>query len=149
MRLCLLKKADEGDSNAMCLLGFFYRTSRHGFEKDEKVAFGQLKKSADSNDIDGMFWAIDCLLRGEGVGKNAACEISLMTAAAKRNHYFVYPRLAYFYEYGFHGLPKDQALCDNWRAKRNGLDNQSYEYYRMTSDLLAKYKEVLEEIENL
>merc|ERR1712151_1206145 len=106
-----LKRAEEGDAEAMHRIGCFY------FAKDKKLAFKWFKKSSDLKHPLGMANAGYCLTEGVGVEKNVAHGMNLLSVAAAMGLDAACYFLGKFYFKALHGLPKDKAEAKYWLTK--------------------------------
>merc|ERR1712151_351398 len=112
-----LKRAEEGDAEAMHRIGCFYYHGTHGFAIDMKLAFKWFKKSSDLRHPHGMANAGIYLAEGVGVEKNAAHGMNLTSVAAAMGSDIACYLLGIFYFKGLHGLPKDKAEAKYWLTK--------------------------------
>merc|ERR1712151_1178343 len=112
-----LKRAEEGDAEAMHRIGYFYYRGTHGFAKDEKLAFKWFKKSSGLKHPKGMAHAGHRLICGNGVEKNAAYGINLISVAAAMGSDVACWILGKLFFKGLGGFPKDKAEAKYWLTK--------------------------------
>ena len=111
-----LAEAEAGDMSAAVKIGLGYMNGKPGYQKDLKEAFYWFRKAADKLDRKGLHYAALCYLQGQGVKKNVAAGIQLMTMAAslqkgygKSVHY-----IGMSYYRGSNKLPKNLYLAEHY-----------------------------------
>jgi TPR repeat protein len=104
----LNRAAAKGHAPSQSRLGFAYE-QRHDFA----AAAGWYRKAADRDDEMGLCNLGVLLLQGNGVAKDEAQGIALLTRAASQGSAFAKYRLAACYQQG-EGVPQDYAKCVYW-----------------------------------
>jgi len=104
----LNRSAAKGHAPSQSRLGFVYERRR-----DFVAAAGWYRKAADRDDEMGLCNLAVLLLQGNGVEKDPAQGIALLTKAADQGSAFAKCRLAICYEQG-EGVTQDYARCVHW-----------------------------------
>jgi len=133
-----LADAKAGEMSAAVTIGLGYMNGKPGYRKDLKEAFHWFRRAADMLDRRGLHWAGVCYLQGQGVKKNAAAGIQLITMAAslqkgygKSVHF-----LGWCYSRGSNKLPKNLYLAEHYLSI---VCQEKYdENYECVSDNLKK-----------
>ena len=112
-----IKKAEEGDCQAMCKLGMWYRGGEEGFPKNKELAYKWYKRAADKRDVKGMGAAGYRLVQGIGVAKNISEGVHLTTLAAELGSNFACYNVGKWYFEGLHGFPHDMSQARYWFKK--------------------------------
>jgi len=111
------KKAEAGDTEAMCDLSECYFCGMNGLHKDDKQAYAWCSKAADLDCALGMAYKGFHLYRGRGVDIDIAAGAALVGVAAGRDNAHACYFLGYEYYGGHSGLPKDHKLAKYWLMK--------------------------------
>jgi len=104
----LNRSAAKGYAPSQSRLGFIYEQGR-----DFGAAAGWYRKAAAQNEEMGLCNLAVLLLQGNGVAKDPAQGIALLTKAADQGSAFAKYRLAVCYQQG-EGVPQDYAQCVHW-----------------------------------
>jgi len=111
------KKAEAGDTEAMCRLSVWYSNGRNGLHQDIKQGYVWCSKAADLDCVMGMADKGMMLYKGVGVDKNETAGAALLGVAAGRDNAYACCVLGLEYFYGDSGLPKDHRLAKYWLMK--------------------------------
>mmetsp|Transcript_3978 Transcript_3978/g.9095 ORF Transcript_3978/g.9095 Transcript_3978/m.9095 type:complete len:269 (+) Transcript_3978:853-1659(+) len=111
------KKAEAGDTEAMCDLSECYFCGMNGLHKDDKQAYAWCSKAADLDCALGMAYKGFHLYRGRGVDIDIAAGAALVGVAAGRDNALACYNLGVEYYDGDSGLPKNHTLAKYWLTK--------------------------------
>ena len=111
----MLEKAEGGDTSALLSLGYFYLNGRPGLQRDPKRAVDFFQRAHYlRGEPDCTHSLAKCYLIGDGVERNEAYGIHLMTRAADQGSELARFSLARFFAEGSHGMPKSAHEATHW-----------------------------------
>mmetsp|Transcript_4397 Transcript_4397/g.9920 ORF Transcript_4397/g.9920 Transcript_4397/m.9920 type:complete len:290 (-) Transcript_4397:282-1151(-) len=108
------KNAEEGDVDAMYILGLWYENGSFGLVQNVEEAYKWFKKAADLKDTRGMALAGWCIANGVGVRKSLSHGMMLLTLASERGSDVACYFLGEWHRDGTTGLPKDKKEAIYW-----------------------------------
>ena len=121
------KAALSGDSDAMWLIGCYYRRG-YGVEEDFGKAFKWFQKSAKEGNAFGMTLFGDCYRDGEGCEQDLSLAVEWYEKAAALEDDWAMCRLGGLYYEGC-GVPENPVLGAEWYRKSAELGNSEAMYY--------------------
>ena len=121
------KAALSGDSDAMWLIGCYYRRG-YGVEEDFGKAFKWFQKSAKEGNAFGMTLFGDCYRDGEGCEQDLSLAVEWYEKAAALEDDWAMCRLGMLYDEGS-GVPENPVLGAEWYRKSAELGNSEAMYY--------------------
>ena len=121
------KAALSGDSDAMWLIGCYYRRG-YGVEEDFGKAFKWFQKSAKEGNAFGMTLFGDCYRDGEECEQDLSLAVEWYEKAAALEDDLAMCRLGMLYDEGS-GVPENPALAAQWYQKSSELGNSEAMYY--------------------
>ena len=114
----LMKRANNGDVQAMLDVGTSYYHGTNGFRMNEKTAFQWLKKAHDDHRVVIATAMLGYMhLMGQGVKKNVSQGIMYTTQAAQRGSDMAMAHLGDYLANGKYGLTVDQKEAIFWLKK--------------------------------
>ena len=113
----LLKKAESGDSKAMCSVGNAYFHGKNGFVKDEKLAYSWCKKAHEAGNVQGTACVGWRLFEGRGVAKSQRMGMVYTSMAAGQGSNLAAYYLGKALALGEYGLPVDKSEAIHWLQK--------------------------------
>ena len=140
----MMRKAEEGDTDAMFELSMAYTRGCHGLKQDFEEAYKWAKKLADSYDAKGMGIAGIMLTIGHGTKANLSEGLILIASSAQQGCTGACSFLAEAYYEGNYGLTKNLRTARYWIEK--GLAALGGDYDTGNTD---KMHEILRGIEVL
>ena len=121
------KAALSGDSDAMWLIGCYYRRG-YGVEEDFGKAFEWFQKSAKEGNAFGMTLFGDCYRDGEGCEQDLSLAVEWYEKAAALEDEYAMCRLGMLYDEG-DGVPENPVLGAEWYRKSAEAGNAQGMYY--------------------
>ena len=121
------KAALSGDSDAMWLIGCYYRRG-YGVEEDFGKAFKWFQKSAKEGNAFGMTLFGDCYRDGEECEQDLSLAVEWYEKAAALEDDWAMCRLGMLYDEG-RGVPENPVLAAQWYQKSSELGNSEAMYY--------------------
>eukprot|EP00568_Trieres_chinensis_P000453 CAMPEP_0183309456 /NCGR_PEP_ID=MMETSP0160_2-20130417/25353_1 /TAXON_ID=2839 ORGANISM="Odontella Sinensis, Strain Grunow 1884" /NCGR_SAMPLE_ID=MMETSP0160_2 /ASSEMBLY_ACC=CAM_ASM_000250 /LENGTH=255 /DNA_ID=CAMNT_0025473485 /DNA_START=171 /DNA_END=938 /DNA_ORIENTATION=+ len=113
----MTKKAENGDTDAMYNLSYWYDFGKKGLAIDFNKAYKWCKKAASNNNVRGMAAAGWHLIKGRGVALGLAEGMALMGMAAQGGSDFAAYFLGVCFNDGLCGLPKSAEWAKFWLQK--------------------------------
>lgn len=113
----LLKKAEDGDVEAMEDIALAYNFGHHSFKKDNKSAYKWYEKARCAGSILGMIKVGVAFLGGCGVQQNETKGMMYLGMAEGRGSEFATFLLGAYTMEGHHGLPVDKVQAQNLLEK--------------------------------
>ena len=121
------KAALSGDSDAMWLIGCYYRRG-YGVEEDFGKAFNWFQKSAKEGNAFGMTLFGDCYRDGEGCEQDLSLAVEWYEKAAALEDEYAMCRLGMLYDEG-DGVPENPVLGAEWYRKSAEAGNAQGMYH--------------------
>lgn len=121
------KAALSGDSDAMWLIGCYYRRG-YGVEEDFGKAFEWFQKSAKEGNAFGMTLFGDCYRDGEGCEQDLSLAVKWYEKAAALEDEYAMCRLGMLYDEG-DGVPENPVLGAEWYRKSAEAGNAQGMYH--------------------
>lgn len=139
------RKAEEGDTDAMCDLGDWHYHGRNGLSLDHNVAYQWYKRAADLHSVRGTAEQALSLSRGQGVEMDKTHGGALMAMAAGMGSDLGAYIMGTSYMRGNDGFPKDVDKAKHWLKAALG-GNCSAKH--MTEDFVISAKMCLKRLDN-
>ena len=140
----LRAKAEEGDAEAMYLLGCAYGHSEYGLQQDDVQERVWMKRAAELQHTPGMAAYGHCLLNGVGGTPIPALGLIYTTLAADRGSRLAAYTLCLAYLKGHYGVPRDTAQAKFWLSKV--VDDGGYKYDDLSDRSIEDAKKQLQAI---
>ena len=142
----LMKKANNGDVQAMLDVGTYYYHGTNGFQTNEKLAFQWLKKAHDDHRVVIATAMLGYMhLTGQGVKKNVPQGIMYTMQAAQRGSDMAMAHLGDYLANGRYGMNVDHKEAIFWLKK---AVDPNCKIQHMVDDGLLKAASTLRELEN-